>query len=982
MSNTQPYHAAPVSKDFVPGFPKKTMIVFFVASLCVAAAGHHYFVSEKERYTRDKSKELSAIVSLKKGQLETWRNERLSDANFIFRNDAIATEAHAVLQQAPARGRASAAPEWMKSMYRNQHYSVMALFDNSHRQYLSYPEPLINGTPAFGRLLDSACAKHEVVFSDLYVDAHGRPALSIIVPLAVHTSTARERIGIIVLQVDPMTTLYPMLQSWPVPSRSGELLLLRRAGAGAAYLNRLRFSDAMPASFIEPAGDTTLLAARAFRTQDGMIEGADYRGMQTIGVALPVEGTGWTLVAKSDADEIYLPLRQTGFFLRVIVILLTLIGAISILSVWRHRRGLYYRRSYMQEVERKSLVRQIEYLVKYANDIIIVSDESLAIVDANDRAVDAYGYSREELLTRTTESLRPARHHGLEQSCARLILEQGSALYEAEHVRKDGSRLYVEVSGRVIEIEGKTYFQSVIRDITERKLAETALRESEERFRTLVDSLDEIVYTLGPDHRVLSAYGNWIERSGVHASSLAGKTVAELFGPEGYEYHRQMEDRALRGEHVLFESTYLELPGRTLHDVQTSLSPLRDQSDAIIGVVGIGRDITKMKRLERDLLQSQKMDSLGKLAGGIAHDFNNLLAMLMGSAELLKRNLKADPLNSVHIQRILEATERGSSIAKRLLLFSRQDVVQFQPVPVSHILNEVSEMLRYSFPKTITVIVDIQAGNDIVNGDAGHLHQAFVNLALNAKDAMGDEGTLTLAERNVDAAELREKFPQTFEGTYVAVSITDTGTGIDPAIRGKIFEPFYTTKVNGKGTGLGLSIVDGIVRSHHGVMDVASEPGRGTTFTLFLPAFAGSVDRSEPKLDEARGNGERILVVDDEIFIRDLLGEHLQDAGYEVLLASDGVEALRIYEKERNTIDIVITDLGMPKMSGEELFDRLRKITPTAAVIISSGYLDGTTRAQLMAKGVVDVITKPYRLDDILSLLHHHFRERHGRSSQ
>jgi PAS domain S-box-containing protein len=861
MSEKQSNPPVQNTQDYVPGFPKKTIIVFFVLCLGMSFAGYRYYLSEKDRYTREKSKELSAIVSLKKGQFENWRNERLSDANFIFRNDAIVREARAVVTHVHVHGGASAdtVPEWMKSMYRNQHYGIIALFDRTHRQVLAFPDRRIDGTPAFDSLLDRASRGKNVFFSDFYRDAHSAAALSIVIPLLVRTPSAAECVGIVVLQIDPATTLYPLLQSWPIPSVSGELLLLRNAGGSVTYLNNLRFRQGAAVAFTESLSDTSLLVTRAFITRDSLLDGTDYRQMQTIGVSRPIAGTAWTLVAKSDAEEIYAPLRQTEFFLRVIIFLIALTGGISIVSVWRHRRGLFYRRNYLQEIERKH--------------------------------------------------------------------------------------------------------------------AESALHESEERFRMLVESLNEIVYTLDPAHHLVNLYGSWVERAGLNAGTLIGKTVEELFGSEGYEYQRQMEDRALQGEHVLYESTYIDRMTKAVHDIQTSLSPLRDSTEMIIGIVGIGRDITKMKRLERDLLQSQKMDSLGKLAGGIAHDFNNLLAMLMGSAELLKRNLRNDAVNSTYVQRILEATERGSSIAKRLLMFSRQGEVQFQPVSVSHILNEVSEMLRYTFPKTIEVIVNIQVDDGIVNGDAGHLHQAFVNLCLNAKDAMGDQGTLTLTERIVDAKELREKHQTAPAGKYVSVSISDTGAGIEPGLRGRIFEPFFTTKETGKGTGLGLSIVDGIIRSHDGFIDVQSEPGQGTTFTLYLPASAAPMEQREPQEHELLGKGERILVVDDETLIRDLLGEYLHESGYAVLLAADADEALAIYEKQGSTIDIVITDLGMPKMSGEELFNRLHRIDPSLAVIISSGYLDGTTRNELLAKGVADVVTKPYRLKEIQKILYHHLRK-------
>jgi CheY-like chemotaxis protein len=302
-------------------------------------------------------------------------------------------------------------------------------------------------------------------------------------------------------------------------------------------------------------------------------------------------------------------------------------------------------------------------------------------------------------------------------------------------------------------------------------------------------------------------------------------------------------------------------------------------------------------------------------------------------------------------------------------LFSRQGEAEIQPVSLTHIVTEVSEMLRHSFPKTISVVLDLRAGDAIVNGDAGQLHQALVNLCINAKDAMGDEGTLTLTEQLLESRDLAEKFPGITEGKVVAVSVSDTGTGIDPSLARKIFDPFFTTKEKGKGTGLGLSIVDGIIASHKAFIDVQSELGKGTTFTLYFPAYEGPSAAVAAPRDESKGGGERILVVDDEQLIREMLGEYLLDSGYSVLIAEDAEEALALYKNSAGSVDVVITDLGMPKMSGEQLFIKLREIDPSASVIISSGYLDGRTRNSLLSKGVFGVLTKPYRLNEIQALV-------------
>ncbi|HLP15747.1 MAG TPA: ATP-binding protein [Bacteroidota bacterium] len=849
-----------------PGVPKKTFFAFFIVSLLIILSGYRYYVSERDRASRDKGIELAAIAELKERQIEAWRMERLSDANFIFNNDFISKSVlNALMLSDPGFDYASHS-DWMRSMFKNQHYETIALFDRLHTQRTAIPNHNITKTPALEALLDRAVSEKRIIFSDFYRDAANRPMLSVAIPLLISKSDgSRECAGLTLLQIDPQAALFPLMQAWPIPSASGEFVVFRRDGDSVVLLNTLRFSENLKAWKKLPLGNPLLLAGHAYSQTDSVLHGIDYRGEHAFAVVRSINGTPWKLEAKYDAKEVYAQLQQTQFLLVTVVVMILFTGSISILFVWRHRRSIFYRKEYERELERR--------------------------------------------------------------------------------------------------------------------LSAAALRESEERFSMLVQSLNEIVFTLDTKCRIIGVYGSWVERLGLNAVSVKGKMPEEIFGNNAAMTHQKMAKRALDGEHVLYESTYTDSNTSEVRDVQTSLSPLRDQNGEIIGVVGVGRDITKMKHLERDLLQSQKMDSLGKLAGGIAHDFNNLLSMLMGSAELLKRSLKDDPANLLHVKRIFEATERGSSIAKRLLLFSRQDDAEFQPVSLTHILNEVREILRYSFPKTIDVKLEILVENAIVNGDAGHLHQAFLNLCINAKDAMGDQGTLTMTERMAERRELAEKFPDLSSDQYVAVSVADTGAGIDPSLSRQIFEPFFTTKEKGKGTGLGLSIVDGIMRDHHGFVDVQSEKGKGTVFTLYFPAYDGALVEKSAASEEIKGRGETILVVDDENLIRDMLAEYLEGCGYAVISAGDALEALSLYKAKAGEIDIVITDLGMPKMSGEELFMRLREIDPDASVIISSGYLDGATRNGLILKGVLGILTKPYKLNEIQQLLNGHLTGRKRRKA-
>ncbi len=385
-------------------------------------------------------------------------------------------------------------------------------------------------------------------------------------------------------------------------------------------------------------------------------------------------------------------------------------------------------------------------------------------------------------------------------------------------------------------------------------------------------------------------------------------------------------------------------------------------------------DITRRKSLEFQLIQAQKMESIGTIAGGIAHDFNNLLAMIMGTAELIKMHTENDPKVSKFADRILDASEKGASIAKQLLLFSRPELIELKPISLSHIVVQVQQMISHFLPKSITIETETCLSNGIINGDGSHLYQVLLNLSLNAADAMPNGGKLIFRQKNVSQKQLINLFPEATKQEYVALSVSDTGTGIPKEIINRIFDPFFTTKEKGKGTGLGLSIVHGIIKSHHGFISVDSENLKGTTFTIFLPTVSSESVSIEDKKTNAQFNETsrlklNILVVDDEKVIRESLIEYLRLLGHHVFISDDGINALYLFKKKQAEIDLIITDLGMPRMGGEEFVEKIFEINSKMKIIIASGYLDKSPKYDLLKKGVFDVISKPYKFNDLKRII-------------
>jgi len=405
------------------------------------------------------------------------------------------------------------------------------------------------------------------------------------------------------------------------------------------------------------------------------------------------------------------------------------------------------------------------------------------------------------------------------------------------------------------------------------------------------------------------------------------------------------------------------------------------ESDASgrLRMLGTIQDITEGITLERQLLQAQKLEGLGTRAGGIAHDFNNLLSMILGSAELLSIYLHGNPKHQKQLDRIVEASQRGASISRQLLIFSRPEESELKPVSAAHIITELQHMLSHFLPKSIAIETRIDAHDAVVMGDAGQIHQAILNLVLNAADAMSNNGRITFTLKLVDGAVLANRFEHIDARSYTAVSVADTGQGMSEALIAKIFDPFFTTKERGKGTGLGLAMVHGIVKHHKGFIDVTSTPGRGTTFTLFFPAADhAALPASAANETELQNENGTILLVDDEFIIREMLCEYLEECGFTVVTGINGIDGLKKFSEHRADVDLVISDLGMPEMGGEEFLRRLKAIDPAIPVLISSGYLDGISKDNLMKMGALDVLTKPFKFDHIRRIIHTVLVEKHA----
>jgi two-component system cell cycle sensor histidine kinase/response regulator CckA len=431
---------------------------------------------------------------------------------------------------------------------------------------------------------------------------------------------------------------------------------------------------------------------------------------------------------------------------------------------------------------------------------------------------------------------------------------------------------------------------------------------------------------------------------------------------------RQHEDAEIRRAEVVWKRK-----DRTPITVRLSGRPRRGDGDEVLGFEMWAEDVTGERLLEAQLRQAQKMEAIGRLTGGIAHDFNNELSVILLNAQLAANTLEEGrALQASDLHDIEDAAQRAASMTRKLLGFSRQADLVMAPTDLARVVGNLSKMLRRLLPEIIDLRIDADGPVPAVLADAGTIEQLLLNLVTNARDAMPDGGALQLA---VETSEHDETYAAEHAGfragTFVTISVSDSGTGMDAATKARIFEPFFTTKAPGVGTGLGLPMVYGIVKQHDGYVNVYSEPGLGTTFRLYFPAIADDAVRQRPRPSEThiRGGTETILLVEDELPLRRAGKRVLEAFGYTVLLASDGAEGLKTYLDHKDTVALVISDLVMPHMTGRHLYDALRQAGSSVRFILASGYTGFEAKERDSLDPAVPFIAKPWRLNEIGPLI-------------
>jgi two-component system, cell cycle sensor histidine kinase and response regulator CckA len=690
----------------------------------------------------------------------------------------------------------------------------------------------------------------------------------------------------------------------------------------------------------------------------------------------------------------------------------------------QERKELIEKRAAITEAEVTK--KKIENVLSVIPMAVYTCDEEGRITFFNQRAADLWGRepklnSEEDKYCGSVRMLAPDGSPMPPSACPMAFAVKTGQSFRGEEItieRSDGSRIIAQVNiDPLYELDGhRSGAINAFQDVTDLKQAERASRW----LAAIVESSDDAIATKDLNG-VITSWNQAAERLfGYRASEIIGKSVTILIPKERSNEEPEILQRIGRGERIDHYETVRQRKDGSLVEISLTVSPIRDAAGAIIGVSKVARDISKriqaeaalreakeklaksnkeleerikdrtaelaranaallndleeQKRLEAQLRQAQKMESIGTLAGGVAHDFNNVLNIVKSYATAIAAHPAVNEEIAEQLEVIDEAIDRGTSLVHQLLTLARKTEARLASTNINELVAGLANLLKQTLPKTIDVALELRPKLPNVMADPNQITQALLNLCVNARDAMPKGGKLTLRTRIFHGAKVKDSAASA--GEYVCVEVMDTGTGMTDGVRSRIFEPFFTTKGIGEGTGLGLAIVYGIVKSHNGAIDVESASERGTTFRLHLPvalseqgAISDGAVRTQLTGRKQRNGEKTVLLVEDEEMMVLLLTKTFSKHGYKVLVALDGEEALNLFDHHKHEIDVVLLDIGLPKKAGWDVILKMKEVNPDVNVVVSSGYIDPESKTRMHRAGVRDFIDKPYTPDAVIETL-------------
>lgn len=628
--------------------------------------------------------------------------------------------------------------------------------------------------------------------------------------------------------------------------------------------------------------------------------------------------------------------------------------------------------------------KRFQEMVETSSDWIWEVDENGYYTYSSPRCLELYGYAPEEMIGKKfTDFVAPEEFERLDRFFQELLIDK-SAFYGVENIsmRRDGRRINVESSARPIFDKSNIFigYRGMDRDITKRKAAEKELTRTKAFLQNVIESMPSALITMNGDSIITMMNLSASLLTGLSNDEAIGRSLKDVL-PHLVRYEDELEEVKRSKNSLNFHFEQFEEFKGSYFDI--SFYPLITQG--MEGIVIRIDDVTEQEKIESQLVQSQKMETLGILAGGLAHDFNNVLAGIVTTVSLIEYDMEQFNLENEnfreYIETISSSGKRAADIVKQLLALSRKNKLNFSTIDLCIPLRNVIKICRNSFDKSVSINSNCRESAAQVKADLTQIEQIILNLAINSYHAMtimrtpgADQGgtlTISLDEFYADQSFCKNHL-EAENRNYYTIKVTDTGVGIDRETQKKIFEPFFTTKLHEKGTGLGLSMVYNLVRQHSGFITVYSEEGVGTTFTVYIPSYKREIEeenKTSIKALETLSTDGKVLIIDDEKTVRMLASTILNKVGYSTILAENGREGLKIYQERKDEIELILLDISMPEMSGKETYIEIKKLDPEARVIICSGFEQDQRIQDLKKLGVDGYIQKPYNFYGLVKII-------------
>jgi PAS domain S-box-containing protein len=946
----------------IPNRWLKAALVFMAAAL-LAGIGWYYQM-QKQQILQNILSNFETILRPQIDMIEQWRAMRLNETSVAMIRQYYSPMAERWLLNPPEAKEIEALTSRLRATQMQFQFKDVLFVKHSGELYLRLMDQA-GGLPDLSRkALAEAFRTKKSVLTDPYLSSsNGSVQIDQVVPFFIHEGNTEKPSGAVIYQYDALPLLNSIAAVSSSPDSSTEIFLIRRDGDSALYLSKLRHKQDAALRFRTPLDRKDELAVKAVLGQRGLVQGKDYRNFQAIAVVEQAQKTNWLIIAKIDKNEAFSALRREIFLILATLFLLTT-ACFAIIAVFRSFRE---KSSSMQSTEIQAELRIRDQRYQSILDGIL---EGCQIIDyewrylfVNAIAARHSGHVKTALINHTIMELYPDFiKHPLYSAFQRCMNERKSQYFETELDNPDGTSAWYAFSIQPIP-EGIFVLSS---DIGDRKKAEA----ENDRLVSAIEQSSEIVMIFDAEGHIQYVNHAFEVITGYSKEEVLGQYApAVISGTQDESFYQNLINTIRSGKQWRGHYISRKKDG-SLYTEEAIVWPLFNDSGAIISFVSVKRDITEYQNLQAEkeklqsqLLQSQKLESIGRLAGGVAHDFNNMLSVILGHAQMSLDTISpSHPLFNA-LQEINKAASRSAELTNQLLAFARKQTISPKVLNLNDAVGGLLNMMQRIVHEGIHLAW--MPGYKVwsVKIDPSQINQVLANLVINARDAIRTNGRITIETGNAafDTSYCADH-PDCVPGEYVLLALSDDGCGMNKDILEHIFEPFFTTKASGEGTGLGLATVYGIVKQNEGFINVYSEPGRGSTFKIYLPRYQGQecTEEEEAQTEPAKSRGETVLLVEDEPAVKILAKLMLEKLGYGVVSAVTPSEALRLVESHNGNIHLMIVDVVMPEMTGRELSERILGLRPSLKVLFMSGYTANVIAHHGILDKNVHFIQKPF----------------------